>query len=87
MWKKITPPATEVIKIVFQRAVCSNSSDRNTTKNPQQNTTHHSLFLGSYLYNLHFLLFCSLPSLRPSFSQDTSQTLPGFQDAHVEHTG
>lgn len=61
--KKITLLVIEVNKIVFQRAMCSNSSDSDTTKNSQQNISHHYLFLGSYLWKRHFLLL--LPSSFP----------------------
>lgn len=63
MWKKITLLVIEVNKIVFQRAMCSNSNDSDTTKNSQQSITPHYLFLGSYLWKLQFLLL--LPSSFP----------------------
>lgn len=61
MWKKITLLVIEFNKIVFQRAMCSNSNDSDTTKNSQQNITPHYLFLGSYLWKLHFLLLLPSP--------------------------
>lgn len=50
---------TEVIKIVFERAVYSNSSDSDTTKASQQNMTRLYLFLRNYLSQI---------ALPPSFA-------------------